>query len=381
MAAYRTVRQKLLCPLYQAGGSSLPCSWISSSAPASAASASSASSSSSSPSSTPSTSSATGPGDTRIASQWKPALPPGREPAYDAALEFLKEHRNQQSDKDGVEAWVNDPEVLWKFAHDDVDLSQPVFRFLREKAWRQNGALDRLLERIRAMNVVPDVLPTIAPTVDVQVAYGAGSGIGDHGGEGGDVWPGVFVNTAKTLSPPQLTVTPFHAEVRKYTILMVDPDVPNELSASFDTFVHWHVSNVPLSATQTSVSAVSANELQAYIPPHPQDGSPYHRYTTVVFEQTGEAAPAALSARTLSPAAVQKYVQENSLRPVGIHFFRQICKDKETKRVVETIYRDTLGREAPTYGNLPKSDPFRDSAGYRHSRYFESADELAAQAI
>ncbi|KAK0519098.1 mitochondrial 54S ribosomal protein YmL35 [Tilletia horrida] len=362
-------------------------------------------------------------------SKWTPALAPGVEPAYDAALAFLRSHRDTKLaeaaalqsafDETGVaaarasveedvpgrrlrraledvqvEALVDDPETRWRFANGDVDLSQPVFRFLREQSWRKNGALDRLLERVRLMKVVPDVLPTIAPTVDVQLAFGEGRGISDHGGDGGDIWPGVFMPTAKSLEAPQVTVTPFHTDERKYTLLLVDPDVPDELSMSYSTFVHWHLTDIPLSATQTAVSTASAKTVQSYIPPHPQKGSRYHRYTTILFEQTsasfnsspGEQAlpgqeqqqqgAVGLPSRSLVPGSILAYAQANGLKPVGVHFFRQEC-NRENERAVEQVYRTILKTEAPAYGNMPAQDPYRDAAGFRRSRYFSSADELA----
>jgi large subunit ribosomal protein L35 len=44
------------------------------------------------------------------------------------------------------------------------------------------------------MRVVPDVVPFANPTVDLQVSFGEGSGFGDHGGEGGEVLAGVFLD-------------------------------------------------------------------------------------------------------------------------------------------------------------------------------------------
>ncbi|KAE8210315.1 hypothetical protein CF327_g5809 [Tilletia walkeri] len=328
-------------------------------------------------------------------SQWKPALPKGVEPAYDAAVSFLAKHketkaqeaealkgegREEEAEKVLVQAKVDDPETRWLFSNGQVDLSLPVFRFLREQAWRKNGSLDRLLERIRLMKVVPDVVPTIAPTVDLQVAYGEGKGFGDHGGEGGDVWPGVFLETAKTVEPPKVTATAFHPEERKYTLLMVDPDVPDELSMSYTTFVHWHLTDISLSSTTSTITPDTCKTSHSYIPPHPQKGSPYHRYTVLLLEQQQESLPPSeLPSRSLTPDSIGAYIQTNGLKPVGIHFFRQVC-DKKNEGAVEAIYRKVLKMEAPVYGNMPQQDPFRDAAGYRRSRYFSSADELAAGA-
>jgi hypothetical protein len=57
--------------------------------------------------------------------------------------------------------------------------------------------LPRLLERIRLMKVLPDAISHITPVVDVQVVFGEGEGFHDHGGQGGDVLPGCFVEADK----------------------------------------------------------------------------------------------------------------------------------------------------------------------------------------
>jgi len=324
---------------------------------------------------------------------WKPALAAGVEPAYDAALAFLKQHREskleeakvlreqgeeQEAEAAFIEAYVDDPETRHTYASGRGDLSSPVFRFLREQSWRNAGSLDRLLERIRLMKVIPDVIPTIAPTVDLQVSYGTGAGIGDHGGEGGDIWPGVFIPTAKTIEVPQVTATAFHPDERLYTLLLIDPDVPDELSMSFTSYVHYQLVDIPISATKTEIAPDAANVLHSYIPPHPQKGTPYHRYSTVLLEQTQRGVtPAALPGRHLSPGSIRDYIEQNGLKPVGIHFFRQVYNPENTA-AVEQVYRDILKLDPPAYGNMPKHDRYRDSAGLRLSRYFSSSDELAA---
>jgi hypothetical protein len=55
----------------------------------------------------------------------------------------------------------------------------------------------------------------------------------------------------KTLYPPWLRVTAFHPETRLYTLVMVDPDVPDPTNISYKQFLHWIVPNISLSALQS----------------------------------------------------------------------------------------------------------------------------------
>jgi hypothetical protein len=64
---------------------------------------------------------------------------------------------------------------------------------------------------------------------------------------------------------------------------MVDPDCPNSEDRSFKTYLHWLVPNVQLNCETTRLNVSAAN----YIPPHPQQGSPYHRYTILLLQKPG----------------------------------------------------------------------------------------------
>lgn len=144
-------------------------------------------------------------------SSWQPALKPGTLPVYDEALAYIEadtaalrekieaakqagEANEDYLDALEIVSQINRPSIRAQFVQGDYDMSQPVFRHLREQAWRQGGALDRLAERIQLMHVLPDVIPSITPTVDLEVLFGEGAGIGDHGGSGGSVHPGVFLD-------------------------------------------------------------------------------------------------------------------------------------------------------------------------------------------
>lgn len=96
-----------------------------------------------------------------------------------------------------------------------------------------------------------------------------------------------------------------------------------------------HSCNLPLSSVTNQIDPSKGKVLQDYIPPHPQKGTPYHRYTFILFEQRAEIP---------GGAAVEKgnfehrsFVQARALRPVGVNFFRQVWDG-----TVSQIYKDTL---------------------------------------
>lgn len=60
-------------------------------------------------------------------------------------------------------------------------------------------------------------------------------------------------------------------------------DVPDLDTQSFKTYLHWIVPNIQLNCQSTRLDVPVTN----YIPPHPQKGSPYHRYTLLLFENPG----------------------------------------------------------------------------------------------
>lgn len=113
------------------------------------------------------------------------------------------------------------------------------------------------------MHVVPDVLPALHPSIDLRVAFPEAP---PHNliartrrpRKYKSVEPGVFLlpeqvsfdryfarfaraNLAyiQTRRPPRMTVTVFHPETRYYTLLLVDPDVPDPEQRGFTTYLHW----------------------------------------------------------------------------------------------------------------------------------------------
>ncbi|GAA5999639.1 mitochondrial 54S ribosomal protein mL38 MRPL35 [Rhodotorula paludigena] len=286
-------------------------------------------------------------------------LKPGQLAAFDHALAYIQQDREaklaslEQLKKDGadqatlekveVEAWSNDPEVRWRAKNGQADYSQPVYRHLAERAWRKEGDLAILMQRVTQMHVTPDLLAEIVPAADVRLQVA-----------GETIEPGVFTLPAQTRQGFEVSAQVYHAEERLYTLLVVDPDVPDEFNQTFQTFSHLLTPNIPLSATSPATLPISSlPATHAYVPPHPQRGTPYHRYTTLLLEQSspltleGDAAPAR------ERFNVREFVAQHGLTPRGVSFFRQKW-DAE----VSDIWRELYNTPEPRYGRPPKIDTY-----------------------
>ncbi|KAG9073478.1 hypothetical protein FS749_015125 [Ceratobasidium sp. UAMH 11750] len=293
-------------------------------------------------------------------------LAPGVLPVYDLAVELLQKDsaakkalleaevdpKNKASLE--IQSQVNLPEVRWAFAQGKYDLSQPVYRHLLEQAWRRKGALDLLMERVHQMKVIPDLLPAFHPTVDLQLSFV----------EGEEVVPGVFLPVNATLQPPSITAQAFHPEGGLYTLLMVDPDVPDPSTQGFLTYVHVLQPNIPLSATKSQVLVSDSEDTLPYIPPHPQNGTPYHRYTTFLLPQPSKLA-IEVSKIPRENFNMRAFFREHQYdRGGGIHMFRG-----EWDKSVSAIYKNILEQPEPKFGRPPQPNTYVDATGRRRPKY------------
>ncbi|KAH9487184.1 54S ribosomal protein L35, mitochondrial [Psilocybe cubensis] len=287
----------------------------------------------------------------------------------------------EKADVVEVQSEVNLPQVRWAVKNALADMNKLSHRHLIEQKWRKDGDLDLLMERLYQMNVIPDVLPILEPTVDLHlVAKARPTEYLKIGKLQTTVVPGEFIRPKQTLVPPKLYATVFHTDVRLYTMILVDPDVPSPETASYTTYLHWMKPNIPLSATSPHLIP-DLNDHTAYVPPHPQRGSPYHRYVCLLLPQPA-LAPEGYTRVGSVLAARQGNEQPTSQRldiPVvpeeerrgfdvrafmekwgfegrrggGAHMFREVWDED-----VSAIYKDVLKQPEPHYGQPPKRDPY-----------------------
>ncbi|KAJ8088704.1 mitochondrial 54S ribosomal protein YmL35 [Marasmius tenuissimus] len=292
--------------------------------------------------------------------------------ALDAELESMRERLRILQ----VQSEINLPSVRWTVANAMANMRVPSHRYLVEQRWRKDGKLDLLMERIHQMNIVPDVLPVIHPSIDLDVTvkpplnrtFVSPRRIFL-------VEPGKYLTPQQTLRPPMLFPHVYHTDTRLYTMLMIDPDVPDEENRTFTTYLHWMKPNIPLSATHRG-PIPELNSHTTYIPPHPQRGTPYHRYTILLLPNPPKTSYGlnveAKARRGVSTSEsldipvvpdkerlgfnVREFVKQWGLNAAlggGYHMYRQVWDD-----TVTGIYGAVFGRPEPHYGLPRKQDPY-----------------------
>ncbi|RUP50123.1 hypothetical protein BC936DRAFT_140247 [Jimgerdemannia flammicorona] len=211
------------------------------------------------------------------------------------------------------------------------------------------------MQRITQMYVIPDLLPPSAvPSVDVTLDFGSDIGV---------IEPGVFVKPANSIRPPILKVANFHEDTRLYTVLMVDPDLPDPERMTYQQHCHWLITNVALSATSPIVT--NGDVALPYIPPHPQRGTKYHRYTVMVLEQPrGGKQSVHVDATERAGFDAAAFRERHGLVPKGVSFFRGVWDEDVTR-----IYNEILGTREPIFGKPPKIDPYIMETGRKRKKY------------
>ncbi|KAI6022597.1 phosphatidylethanolamine-binding protein [Pisolithus marmoratus] len=332
--------------------------------------------------------------------EWHRPLAFGVLPAYDEALKYIKadsealktqeqqlkaalaetkastdstteaaQEMEKKLDILQIQSQVNLPEVRWKVKNGMADMCKAVDRHIIEKRWREEGRLDELMERIHQMCVVPDVIPYLRPSLDLRVTYPQARKPSQ--GQPGKtqhmlVEPGTFLLPEQTTEPPKLYTSVFHTDTRLYTLLMVDPDVPDETNSTFQTYLHWLQPNVPLSATSSSPIA-DLNDHTEYIPPHPQKGTPYHRYTVLLLPQRVPISVPVLQKDQRYGFSVRDFIEEYGLdlsAGGGAFMWREVWCD-----AVPTIFRENFGSEEPRYGRPPRPDRYAEARA--RNKYFK----------
>ncbi|KAL4065768.1 phosphatidylethanolamine-binding protein [Scleroderma yunnanense] len=270
-----------------------------------------------------------------------------------------------------VQSQVNLPEVRWKVRNGMADMSTAVDRHIVERRWREEGRLDELMERIHQMFVVPDVVPHLHPSLDLRVTYPEHLVERRHNGESSKrkhalVEPGTYLHPEQTIEPPKLYTDVFHTDTRFYTLLLLDPDVPDEANGMFQTYLHWLQPNIPLSALSPSPVA-DMNTHTEYIPPHPQKGTPYHRYTVLLLPQKSHISVPVFSRDQRHGFSVRDFIDTYDLdlsAGGGAFMWREVWDD-----AVSSIYKGILGVEEPRYGKPPKPD--RYAGAKARNKYFK----------
>lgn len=224
----------------------------------------------------------------------------------------------------------NDPMVKRKFEDGLGDYNKPIYRHLAEKKWR--GLPFRIItQRIEQFHIVPDVLPKFEPIVDVQMAI--------HRRK---VEPGEILNSLLTERPPRLRVQVFNPGERLVSVVVMDSDVPNVETDSFDRRLHYLAANVPIAPTHPSLPLSKVNKQTQlavpWLPPFSQKGAPYRRLTVWILEQKPGEKMDIEKLREMYTGrdgfSLKSYRDKFGLTPVGFNMFRTVW-DENTATVME----------------------------------------------
>jgi large subunit ribosomal protein L35 len=236
-------------------------------------------------------------------------------------------------------------------------MSKPIYRHLADQKWRQYKR-PIIMQRITQMHVIPDVLPAIDPTASVELRF-----------RGLNVQPGQFVDSRRSQHAPTLTVQVFDKGPRLVTVVAVDSDIPDETTDAFHVRCHGIYPNVEISPTSGTINLEQLKEslLLPWLPPHGQQGAPYHRLSIFVLQQqAGKVLDvAALCETTLRDGfSLRRFITKNSLTPVGVTMFRTEW-DEGTRAVMEQ--HGLPGADLVWRRKLPEKLPYKkkDSKRYR----------------
>lgn len=117
-------------------------------------------------------------------------------------------------------------------------------------------------------------------------------------------------------------------------------------------FMFYNRSNVSLSATSPIVNG--GDSILDYVPPHPQKGTKYHRYTVIAYEQPNEGQDKIdIKVEGRNHFDAKKLANAHGLKPTGATFFRQEWDDSVSK-----IYSEILKQDEPIYGKPPKEQRY-----------------------
>jgi large subunit ribosomal protein L35 len=127
---------------------------------------------------------------------------------------------------------INSPEIRRRFAQGDIDLRIPVHQFMYAQNWPQGVYVQKLLQRLHTMQIIPDSLPSLNPKVEVRLRFQDSkvpSRIRMRGSGWRDTEPGELLPSKTLMQPPRIEIIPHYREwweSRKYTIVMLDLGSP-----------------------------------------------------------------------------------------------------------------------------------------------------------
>ena len=299
-------------------------------------------------------------------STWQPVVPAGQIPAYDAALAYLNDYksttnseierlRKQPSTPERsarirhleVSSLVNDPATRREFRETGGkgSMDRPVMRHLAQKKWEKEGGLDRLMQRVEQMGVVPDLVGGIRGSAPITFSTSTSEG---------EVEPGSFQLPSSFAQPPKLNVQILNdgASEGLYTLLVVDADAPNYETQSYAQRLHYYKSDIALDYTtgeQDLFASGVGKEVLGWEAPLPPRGTANHRYVFLLLRQPSTS-PAAPSDRADFDV---RSLLEQGAEITALTLFRSKWTKEENTYIGEK-YREVHGVDVPVFEKAPK---------------------------
>lgn len=191
-----------------------------------------------------------------------------------------------------IKAEINNPEVQYNFqfnnkldnVKDIIDYDVPVYRHLGKQHWESYGQM-LLMQRLETLAAIPDTLPTLVPRAEVNIKFPFSTGVNKW------IEPGDFLSSNVTSMCPVFKVQEYDLlDIGRqlYTVLVVNPDVPDLTNDSFKTALCYGLVNINLTYNDNLIDPRkfdSSNIIADYLPPVPEKNAGKQRFIVWVFRQ------------------------------------------------------------------------------------------------
>ncbi|KAL1501886.1 hypothetical protein ABEB36_007126 [Hypothenemus hampei] len=205
---------------------------------------------------------------------------------------------------------------------------------------------DQIFRAMKADKITPDLVDR-CPEKLAEVAFPSG----------GQVNLGKELTPSQTLQPPSIY---WQADQQSfYTLCMVDPDGPRTTDSKPNIWNHWTVGNIP----GNKIS--QGQPLVEYLPPCPQQNTPLHRYTYMIYKQPrrinfSEPKIPATSYQNREGFSMRRFAEKYQLgQPIAGNYFK--CRyDRSVPNILERIgYKPNLSMVRPGHRSYSYSFSFR----------------------
>ncbi|KAI9151001.1 39S ribosomal protein L38, mitochondrial [Blastocladiella emersonii ATCC 22665] len=257
---------------------------------------------------------------------------------------------------------ANAPETIRAFRNGDANYALSEFQKLGRDHFVRHRR-DRVIQFAEQRGIFADFFPKRADDIDVEVHVATAAG--------DLIALGAAVPPTATVDPVHVYLQPYHADVKKYTLVLVDADKARPDYEVRSEEILWMVKDIPLNAAAATAplalptsadgkaEGTKGTLVLPYLPPHPTKGTGAHRMAVFVFEQPAKTAagdadaaagvPHALPATLPRGVSVWELIQAHGLTPRGINVWKA-----EWDEAVPRIFTEMIGEKEPRYVTRPR---------------------------